>query len=68
MAVLVAFGSQILTAAIQRRSFSGRWTGNLVLGWRLLFGRALRADTPVSLTSLTKLAEKKETLIEALCR
>jgi ABC-2 type transport system permease protein len=72
MAVLVAFGSQILLGGISAVIlFSGRWTGNL---WLPTEAFALLAAAAVggyfaSLDPLTVLAEKKkETLIEALCR
>jgi len=72
MAVLVAFGSQILTGAISAVIlFTGRWVGN---PWLPAEAFAFLAAAAVcgyvaSLDALTKLAEKKkETLIEALCR
>ena len=72
MAVLVAFGSQILLGGISAVIlFSGRWTGN---PWLPAEAFALLAAAAVggyaaSLDPLTQLAEeKKETLIEALCR
>jgi hypothetical protein len=72
MAVLVAFGSQILLGGVSAVIlFSGRWTGN---PWLPAEAFALLAAAAVggyfaSLDSLTQLAEKKkETLIEALCR
>jgi hypothetical protein len=72
MAVLIAFGSQILLGGISAVIlFSGRWTGNL---WLPTEAFALLAAAAVggyfaSLDPLTVLAEKKkETLIEALCR
>ncbi len=72
MAVLVAFGSQILTGAISGVIlFSGRWTGN---PWLPAEAFAFLAAAAIggyiaSLDVLTQLAEKKkETLIEALCR
>jgi hypothetical protein len=72
MAVLVAFGSQFLLGGISAVIFfSGRWTGN---PWLPAEAFALLAAAAVggyaaSLDPLTQLAEeKKETLIEALCR
>jgi ABC-2 type transport system permease protein len=72
MAVLVAFGSQILLGGVSAVIlFSGRWTGN---PWLPAEAFALLAAAAVggyfaSLDPLTQLAEKKkETLIEALCR
>jgi ABC-2 type transport system permease protein len=72
MAVLVAFGSQILLGGISAVIlFSGRWTGN---PWLPAEAFALLAAAAVggyiaSLDPLTQLAEKKkETLIEALYR
>jgi hypothetical protein len=72
MAVLVAFGSQIILGGISAVIlFSGRWTGN---PWLPAEAFALLAAAAVggyvaSLDPLTQLAEKKkETLIEALCR
>jgi len=72
MAVLVAFGAQILLGGISAVIlFSGRWTGN---PWLPAEAFALLAAAAVggyaaSLDPLTHLAEKKkETLIEALCR
>jgi len=72
MAVLVAFGSQILMGGISAVIlFSGRWTGN---PWFPAEAFAFLAAAAVggyfaSLDALTHLAEKKkETLIEALCR
>ena len=72
MAVLVAFGSQILMGGISAVIlFSGRWTGN---PWLPAEGFVFLAAAAVggyfaSLDALTELAEKrKETLIETLCR
>ena len=72
MAVLVAFGSQILMGGISAVIlFSGRWTGN---PWLPAEAFSFLAAAAVggyfaSLDALTELAEKKkETLIEALCR
>jgi hypothetical protein len=72
MAVLVAFGSQIILGGISAVIlFSGRWTRN---PWLPAEAFALLAAAAVggyvaSLDPLTELAEKrKETLIEALCR
>jgi hypothetical protein len=72
MAVLVAFGSQILTGAISAVILlTGRWLDN---PWLPAEAFAFLAAAAVggyvaSLDALSKLAErKKETLIEALCR
>jgi hypothetical protein len=72
MAVLVAFASQILMGGISAVIlFTGNWTGNL---WLPAEAFALLAAAAVggyfaSLDALTRLAEeKKEVLIEALCR
>jgi hypothetical protein len=72
IAVLVAFGSQILTGGISAVILlTGSWTGNL---WLPAEAFAILAAAAVggyfaSLDPLTQLAEKKkETLIEALCR
>jgi ABC-2 type transport system permease protein len=72
MAVLVAFGSQILTGAISAMILlTGRWVGNPWLpaeAFVFLVAAAVGGYV-ASLDALTKLAEKKkETLIEALCR
>ena len=72
MAVLVAFGSQILTGAISAVILlTGRWLGNPWLpaeAFAFLAAAAL-GGYAASLDALTSLAEqKKETLIEALCR
>ena len=72
MAVLVAFGSQILTGAISAVILlAGRWTGNpwLPVEAFAFLAAAAMGGYVASLAALTKLAEKKrETLIEALCR
>ena len=72
MAVLVAFASQILMGGISAVIlFTGNWTGNL---WLPAEAFALLAAAAVggyfaSLDALTRLAEeKKEVLIETLCR
>ncbi len=72
MAVLVAFGSQILMGGISAVIlFTGNWTGN---PWLPAEAFAFLAAAAVggyfaSLDALTQLAEKKkEGLIEALCR
>jgi hypothetical protein len=72
IAVLIAFGSQILTGGISAVILlTGRWTGNL---WLPAEAFAFLAAAAVggyfaSLDVLTQLAEKKkEVLIEALCR
>jgi len=72
MAVLVAFGSQILMGGISAVIlFTGNWTGN---PWLPAEAFAFLAAAAVSgyfasLDALTQLAEKKkEVLIEALCR
>ena len=72
MAVLVAFGSQILTGAISAVILlTGRWVGNPWLpaeAFVFLAGAAVGGYV-ASLDVLTQLAEKKkEVLIEALCR
>lgn len=72
VAVMIAFGSQILLGAISAAIlFSGRWTGNPWLpaeAFTLLAAAAV-GGYAASLDPLTVLAEKKkETLIEALCR
>jgi hypothetical protein len=72
MAVLVAFGAQIVFGGISALLFlSGRWTGNPWLpaeAFLFLFAAAL-AGYISSLDALTALAEeKKESLLEALCR
>jgi ABC-2 type transport system permease protein len=72
MAVLVAFGSQILMGGISAVVlFTGNWTGNLWLPAEafLLLAAAAVGGYFASLDALTRLAEeKKEVLIEALCR
>jgi len=72
MAVLVAFGSQILMGGISAVIlFTGTWTGNPWLPAEafLFLAAAAVGGYFASLDALTKLAEKKkETLIEALCR
>jgi ABC-2 type transport system permease protein len=72
MAVLVAFGSQILMGGISAVVlFTGNWTGNLWLPAEafLLLAAAAVGGYFASLDALTRLAEeKKEVLIEVLCR
>ena len=72
MAVLIAFGSQILTGGISAVIlFTGNWTGNLWLPAEAFafLGAAAVGGYIASLDALTSLAEKKkEVLIEALCR
>jgi ABC-2 type transport system permease protein len=72
MAVLVAFGAQILMGSISAAIlFTGNWTGNLWLPAQafIFLAAAAVAGYFASLDALTKLAEnKKESLIEALCR
>jgi hypothetical protein len=72
MAVLVAFGSQILTGGISAVIFfTGNWTGNLWLPAEafIFLAAAAVGGYFASLDALTRLAdEKKEVLIEALCR
>jgi hypothetical protein len=72
MAVLVAFGSQILTGAISAVILlTGRWLGNPWLPAEafVFLAAAAVGGYFASLDTLTTLAEKKkETLIEALCR
>ena len=72
MAVLVAFGSQILMGGISAVVlFTGNWTGNLWLPAEIfsLLAVAAVGGYFASLDALTGLAEeKKEVLIEALCR
>jgi ABC-2 type transport system permease protein len=72
MAVLVAFGSQILMGGISAVIlFTGSWTGNSWLPAEafVLLAAAAVGGYFASLDALTKLAEKKkEGLIEALCR
>jgi ABC-2 type transport system permease protein len=72
MAVLVAFGSQILMGGISAVIlFTGNWTGNLWLPAEafLFLAAAAVGGYFASLDALTRLAEeKKEVLIEVLCR
>jgi ABC-2 type transport system permease protein len=72
MAVLVAFGSQILMGGISAAIlFTGNLTGNRWLPAEafLLLAVVVVGGYFASLDALTQLAEKKkETLIEALCR
>ena len=72
MAVLVAFGSQILMGGISAAIlFTGNWTGNPWLPAEafVFLAAAAIGGYFASLDALTKLAEKKkEGLIEALCR
>jgi hypothetical protein len=72
MAVLVAFGSQILTGAISAVILlTGRWLGNPWLPAEafVFLAAAAVGGYAASLDVLTQLAEKKkEVLIEALCR
>jgi len=72
MAVLVAFGTQILLGGISALIlFAGRWTDNrwLPVEAFAFLTAAVVAGYFASLDALTDLAEKKkETLIEALCR
>ncbi len=72
MAVLVAFGSQILTGAISAVILlTGRWIGNPWLPAEafVFLAAAAVGGYAASLDVLTLLAEKKkEVLIEALCR
>lgn len=72
MAVLVAFGAQILMGGISAVVlFSGKWTGNLWLPAEAFVFLAAAAVGGYfsSLDAFTQLAEKrKENLIEALCR
>jgi hypothetical protein len=72
MAVLIAFGAQILLGGISAMIlFTGRWTNNPWLpaeAFAFLAAAAL-GGYRASLDHLTRLAEeKKEVLIEALCR
>jgi hypothetical protein len=72
MAVLIAFGVQIVLGGISAVIlFSGRWTGNRWLpaeAFALLTAAALGGYF-ASLDALSRVAEqKKEVLIEALCR
>src|SRR5260370_23379374 len=72
MAVLVAFGSQILMCGISAAIlFTGNWTGNLWLPAEpfVFLAAAAVVGSFSSLDALTLLAEKKkEALLEALCR
>jgi ABC-2 type transport system permease protein len=72
MAVLVAFGAQILMGGISAVIlFTGSWTGNpwLPAAAFILLAAAAVAGYFSSLDALTRLAEeKKEALMEALCR
>jgi ABC-2 type transport system permease protein len=72
MAVLVAFGAQILMGSISAAIlFTGNWTRNPWLPAQafIFLAAAAVAGYFASLDALTKLAEnKKEGLIEALCR
>jgi ABC-2 type transport system permease protein len=72
MAVLVAFGAQILMGSISAAIlFTGSWTGNPWLPAQafVFLAAAAVAGYFASLDALTRLAEnKKESLIEALCR
>jgi ABC-2 type transport system permease protein len=72
MAVLVAFGAQILMGGISAVIlFTGNWTGNPWLPTEafMFLAAAAVAGYFASLDAFTKLAEKKkEALIEALCR
>jgi ABC-2 type transport system permease protein len=72
MAVLVAFGSQILLGGISALIlFIGSWTGDLWLPAEafVFLAAAAVAGYFASLDALTNLADrKKELLIEALCR
>jgi ABC-2 type transport system permease protein len=72
MAVLVAFGTQILLGGISAAIlFSGKWTGSLWLPAEafVFLAAAAVGGYFASLDPLSHLAEKKkEALIEALCR
>jgi hypothetical protein len=72
MAVLIAFGVQIVLGAISALIlFTGRWTSNPWLPAEAFTGLAAAAlgGYLASLDALSQFAEKKkETLIEALCR
>jgi hypothetical protein len=72
MAVLVAFGSQILMGGISAAIlFTGNWTGSPWFPAKafVFLAAAAVAGYFASLDTLTHLAEKKkEVLIEALCR
>jgi ABC-2 type transport system permease protein len=72
MAVLVAFGAQIMLGGISALLFFvGRWTGDPWLPTEafVFLAAAAIAGYVASLDALSRFAEeKKETLIEALCR
>jgi ABC-2 type transport system permease protein len=72
MAVLVAFGAQILMGSMSAVIlFTGNWTGNPWLPAEafIFLAAAAVGGYFASLDALTRLAEeKKEALIEALCR
>jgi len=72
MAVLMTFGAQITMGGISALLFfAGRWTGNLWLPTEafVFLAAAAIGGYVASLDSLSDYAEqKKETLIEALCR
>jgi hypothetical protein len=72
MAVLIAFGAQIVFGGISALLFfAGRWTGNPWLPTEafLFLAAAALGGYISSLDALTALAEKKkESLMEALCR
>ncbi|HVH72030.1 MAG TPA: hypothetical protein VNB49_13075, partial [Candidatus Dormibacteraeota bacterium] len=72
MAVLIAFAAQIVFGAVSAVVlFSGRWAGNRWLPSEafVLLAAAAVAGYFASLDSLSRVAEeKKEVLIEALCR
>jgi len=72
MAVLVAFGAQIMLGGISGLLlFVGRWTGDPWLPTEafVFLAAAAIAGYVASLDALSRFAEeKKETLIEALCR
>ena len=72
MAVLIAFGAQILMGSISATIlFTGNWTGNHWFPAEAFLFLAAVVVTGyfASLDALTRLAEKKrESLIEALCR
>jgi ABC-2 type transport system permease protein len=72
MAVLIAFGAQIVFGGISTLLFfAGRWTGNPWLPTEafIFLAAAVLGGYISSLDALTVLAEKKkESLMEALCR
>jgi fatty acid desaturase len=72
MAVLVAFGAQIMLGGISALLFFvGRWTGNAWLPTEafVFLAAAAIGGYVASLNPVSDYAEKKkETLIEALCR